>query len=71
MTLLVCFRGVGFFIGIELVKDRESRQPATAEAQQVIYRYVVCVCVCVCVWWDTDLENLRTRIQTMGDSSGQ
>ncbi|KAK2142974.1 hypothetical protein LSH36_891g02054 [Paralvinella palmiformis] len=31
-------RGVGFFIGIELVKDRESRQPATAEAQQVIYR---------------------------------
>lgn len=31
-------RGVGMFIGIDLVKDRMSRNPATAEAQHVITR---------------------------------
>ncbi|XP_070545425.1 ethanolamine-phosphate phospho-lyase-like [Ptychodera flava] len=31
-------RGLGFFIGVELVKNRETREPATAEAQHVIYR---------------------------------
>jgi ethanolamine-phosphate phospho-lyase len=31
-------RGVGMFIGIDLVKDRTSREPATAEAQHVITR---------------------------------
>lgn len=31
-------RGVGMFIGIDLVKDRVSRKPATAEAQHVITR---------------------------------
>lgn len=31
-------RGVGMFIGIDLVKDRESRKPATAEAQHIISR---------------------------------
>ncbi|KAK7869827.1 hypothetical protein R5R35_008046 [Gryllus longicercus] len=31
-------RGVGLFVGIELVKDRESRTPATAEAQHIITR---------------------------------
>lgn len=31
-------RGVGLFIGIELVSDREKRIPATAEAQHVISR---------------------------------
>lgn len=30
-------RGVGLFVGIDLVKDREKRTPATAEAQHVIY----------------------------------
>jgi 4-aminobutyrate aminotransferase-like enzyme len=30
-------RGVGLFIGIDLVKDREKRTPATAEAQHIIY----------------------------------
>jgi ethanolamine-phosphate phospho-lyase len=33
-------RGVGLFVGIELVKNRETREPATAEAQHVIYRYL-------------------------------
>ncbi|CAG7732278.1 unnamed protein product [Allacma fusca] len=31
-------RGVGLFVGIDLVRDRESRKPATAEAQHVISR---------------------------------
>lgn len=31
-------RGVGMFIGIDLVKDRTSREPATAEAQHIITR---------------------------------
>ncbi|CAO2600062.1 Ethanolamine-phosphate phospho-lyase [Lemmus lemmus] len=31
-------RGVGLFIGIDLVKDHEKRTPATAEAQHVIYK---------------------------------
>ncbi|ODM95367.1 Ethanolamine-phosphate phospho-lyase [Orchesella cincta] len=31
-------RGIGLFIGIDLVKDRESREPATAEAQHIISR---------------------------------
>nr|CAD7201602.1 unnamed protein product [Timema douglasi] len=32
-------RGVGLFVGIELVKCREARTPATAHAQHVITRY--------------------------------
>ncbi|XP_078400913.1 ethanolamine-phosphate phospho-lyase isoform X1 [Cetorhinus maximus] len=31
-------RGVGLFIGIDLVKDRKKRTPAMAEAQYIIYR---------------------------------
>nr|XP_023420095.1 ethanolamine-phosphate phospho-lyase [Cavia porcellus] len=31
-------RGAGLFIGIDLVKDREKRTPATAEAQHIIYK---------------------------------
>ncbi|XP_045393418.1 ethanolamine-phosphate phospho-lyase isoform X2 [Lemur catta] len=31
-------RGVGLFIGIDLVKDRQQRTPATAEAQHIIYK---------------------------------
>ncbi|XP_012510537.1 PREDICTED: ethanolamine-phosphate phospho-lyase [Propithecus coquereli] len=31
-------RGVGLFIGIDLVKDPQRRTPATAEAQHVIYK---------------------------------
>ncbi|XP_043272414.1 alanine--glyoxylate aminotransferase 2-like [Venturia canescens] len=31
-------RGVGLFIGIELVRDRETRVPATAEAKHVVSR---------------------------------
>ena len=31
-------RGVGLFIGIELVSDRRARTPATAEAQHVLSR---------------------------------
>ncbi|KAM3939041.1 ethanolamine-phosphate phospho-lyase [Leptodactylus fuscus] len=31
-------RGVGLFIGVDLVKDRQLRTPATAEAQHIIYK---------------------------------
>ncbi|XP_062850197.1 ethanolamine-phosphate phospho-lyase isoform X3 [Trichomycterus rosablanca] len=31
-------RGCGLFVGVELVKDRVKKTPATAEAQDVIYR---------------------------------
>ncbi|XP_056600358.1 ethanolamine-phosphate phospho-lyase [Triplophysa dalaica] len=31
-------RGRGLFVGVELVKDQKKRTPATAEAQDVIYR---------------------------------
>ena len=31
-------RGIGLFVGIDLVRDRESRKPATAEAQHIIAR---------------------------------
>ncbi|KAK2508403.1 hypothetical protein MC885_002690 [Smutsia gigantea] len=37
-TLIGDIRGVGLFIGIDLVKDHWKRTPATAEAQHVIYR---------------------------------
>ncbi|XP_072481058.1 ethanolamine-phosphate phospho-lyase [Notamacropus eugenii] len=31
-------RGIGFFIGVDLVKDQQRRTPATAEAQHIIYK---------------------------------
>ncbi|XP_048365692.1 ethanolamine-phosphate phospho-lyase [Sphaerodactylus townsendi] len=31
-------RGVGLFLGVDLVKDRQKRSPATAEAQHIIYK---------------------------------
>ncbi|XP_068126643.1 ethanolamine-phosphate phospho-lyase [Hyperolius riggenbachi] len=31
-------RGVGLFVGVDLVKDRKSRTPAVAEAQHIIYK---------------------------------
>ncbi|ELU17763.1 hypothetical protein CAPTEDRAFT_188970 [Capitella teleta] len=37
-TLIGDIRGIGMFIGIELVKDHKTREPATTEAQHVIYR---------------------------------
>lgn len=37
-TLIGDIRGVGLFIGIDLVTDHEKRTPATAEAQHIIYK---------------------------------
>ncbi|KAH0566594.1 hypothetical protein KQX54_002099 [Cotesia glomerata] len=37
-TIIGDVRGVGLFIGIELVRDREERTPATAEAKHVVSR---------------------------------
>ena len=36
--LIGSVRGIGLFIGIELVKDRESREPALKEAEKVMYK---------------------------------
>ena len=36
--LIGSVRGIGLFIGIELVKDRESREPAVEEAEKVMYK---------------------------------
>lgn len=35
---LISCRGRGLFIGLELVRDRLKLTPATAEAQEVIYK---------------------------------
>lgn len=32
------YRGAGMFIGVDLVKDRKTKEPATAEAQYVSSR---------------------------------
>ncbi|MBN3305568.1 AT2L1 lyase, partial [Amia calva] len=37
-SYVVSLRGVGLFIGVDLVKDRVKRTPATAEAQEMIYQ---------------------------------
>jgi 4-aminobutyrate aminotransferase len=31
-------RGLGLLLGVELVRDRDTRQPAEAEAETVMYR---------------------------------
>jgi 4-aminobutyrate aminotransferase len=36
--LIGAVRGIGLFIGIELVKDRKTREIATEEAEEVMYR---------------------------------
>jgi len=36
--LIGSVRGIGLFIGIELVKDRTTREPATEEAEKVMYK---------------------------------
>ncbi len=33
------YRGVGLFVGIELVTDREQKTPATEAAARVVKRY--------------------------------
>lgn len=43
MYCIVCIflfysRGVGLFVGVDLVKDKEKRTPATAEALHLIYK---------------------------------
>ncbi|XP_044536729.1 ethanolamine-phosphate phospho-lyase [Gracilinanus agilis] len=37
-SLIGDIRGIGLFIGIDLVKDHQKRTPATAEAQHIIYK---------------------------------
>jgi len=37
----VCKRGCGLFLGVELVTDHNTRQPATAEAERIIFRYAL------------------------------
>ena len=37
-STFVFFRGIGLFVGIELVTDRNTKSPATVEASHVISR---------------------------------
>lgn len=37
-VFFIFLRGIGLFIGIDLVKDRQKRTPATEEAQHIIYK---------------------------------
>jgi len=39
---VVLSRGCGLFVGIDLVRDCNTREPATSEAEEVIYRSVLC-----------------------------
>lgn len=40
-TIIICvIRGRGLFLGIDLVRDRNTREPATQEAQTVVRRSV-------------------------------
>ena len=32
------FRGMGLFIGIELVTDQTTKEPATEEAERIVYK---------------------------------
>jgi len=32
------YRGMGLFIGVELVKDLTTKGPATGEARRVVYK---------------------------------
>ena len=32
------FRGMGLFIGVELVTDKITKEPATEEAKRIIYK---------------------------------
>lgn len=37
-NVFISCRGCGLFVGLELVRDRLKLTPATAEAQEVIYK---------------------------------
>jgi len=40
LLVFICFvRGTGLFVGVDLVKYQETREPATTEAEHIIYRY--------------------------------
>lgn len=41
-TYFLLFRGRGMFIGVEFVRDRRSKEPATEEASIVYKRYQEC-----------------------------
>jgi len=32
------FRGMGLFIGVELVTDQTTKEPATEEAKRILYK---------------------------------
>lgn len=34
-------RGVGLFVGIELIKDPKTKSPATEETREIVNRYIV------------------------------
>jgi 4-aminobutyrate aminotransferase-like enzyme len=36
--ILSLIRGMGLMIGVELVRDRDTLEPATSEARHLVYR---------------------------------
>lgn len=51
-----CSRGVGLFIGVDLIKDEATRMPATEEADYVVSRYFFLETSCLCSVYCSDWE---------------
>lgn len=51
-----CSRGVGLFIGVDLIKDEATRMPATEEADYVVSRYFFLETSCICSVYCSDWE---------------
>ncbi|XP_059744282.1 5-phosphohydroxy-L-lysine phospho-lyase isoform X5 [Bos taurus] len=49
-------RGVGLFIGVDLIKDEATRMPATEEADYVVSRYFFLETSCICSAYCSDWE---------------
>ncbi|XP_025148658.1 5-phosphohydroxy-L-lysine phospho-lyase isoform X4 [Bubalus kerabau] len=49
-------RGVGLFIGVDLIKDEATRMPATEEADYVVSRYFFLETSCLCSVYCSDWE---------------
>lgn len=51
-----CSRGIGLFIGVDLIKDEATREPATEEANYMVSRYFLLETSCLCSFQGPDWE---------------
>lgn len=51
-----CSRGIGLFIGVDLIKDEATRKPATEEANYMVSRYFFLETSCLCSVQGPDWE---------------